>query len=103
VLSNQTFHPYTDLLLHDMGAALDDLYTEGTALTSEWRTPPLWGIGLAVDAQGGEMFLMHDGRASTFEEAIQLHGGEAANSKNKFFSLPNEIDKSRIIKFLESL
>lgn len=102
VLSNQTFHPYTDLLLHDMGAALDDLYTEGTALTSEWRTPPLWGIGLAVDAQGGEMFLMHDGRARTFEEAIILHGGEAANSEI-LFSFLNDTDKSRIIKFLESL
>ncbi len=102
VLSNQVIHPYTDLLLHDMGSGLDDRYTEGSALTSEWRTPPLWGIGLAVDAQGGEMFLMHDGRSKTFEEAIQIHGGEATNSKNNF-SLLNETDKSRLIKFLESL
>jgi len=102
VLSNQVFHPYTDLLLHDMGAGLDDQYTEGTALTSEWRTPPLWGIGLAVDAQGGEMFLMHDGRARTFEEAILLHEGEATRSNSNFFLL-NDTDKSRIIKFLDSL
>jgi CxxC motif-containing protein (DUF1111 family) len=63
VLSNKEFHPYTDLLLHDMGNELDDGYTEGYALTSEWRTPPLWGLGLSKDAQGGMYFLMHDGRA----------------------------------------
>ncbi len=53
VLSNQTFAPYTDLLLHDMGAGLDDGYMEGTAKTSEWRTPPLWGLGLSKNSQGG--------------------------------------------------
>src|SRR3954465_10735560 len=69
-LSYKEFHPYTDLLLHDMGPGLDDGYTEGTALTSEWRTAPLWGVGLAKRSQGGQLFLLHDGRAHSFEEAI---------------------------------
>lgn len=62
-LSNKTFYPYTDLLLHDMGPDLDDGYTEGSAKTIEWRTPALWGLGLSKFSQGGEYFLMHDGRA----------------------------------------
>ena len=101
-LSNKIFHPYTDLLLHDMGAGLDDGYTEGSAKTSEWRTPPLWGLGLSPRSQGGEFFLMHDGRAKSIEDAIQLHGGEAAGSKNKF-NLLSSAEKSALIKFLKSL
>lgn len=101
-LSNKTFHPYTDLLLHDMGPVLNDGYTEGTAKTSEWRTPPLWGLGLSPNSQGGQYFLLHDGRAKTIEEAIQLHGGEAAQSKNKFTQL-TAADKNALLKFLESL
>jgi CxxC motif-containing protein (DUF1111 family) len=101
-LSFKEFHPYTDLLLHDMGSGLDDGYTEGNALTSEWRTPPLWGLGLSPSAQGGQYFLMHDGRARSIEEAILLHGGEAENSKNQFLSL-SETEKADLIKFLESL
>ena len=62
-LSYKRFFPYTDLLLHDMGSGLDDGYTEGFAKTSEWRTPPLWGLGLSPNSQGGQYFLMHDGRA----------------------------------------
>ena len=102
VLSNKVIHPYTDLLLHDMGPQLDDGYTEGTALTSEWRTPPLWGLGLAADAQGGNVFLLHDGRAKSIEEAILFHGGESEPSKIKFVNL-SEDDKSRLKTFLESL
>ncbi len=102
VLSNKEFHPYTDLLLHDMGPGLDDGYTEGYALTSEWRTPPLWGLGLSKDAQGGVYFLMHDGRAMSIEEAILLHGGEAEQSKINYQQL-SEIEKQQLIKFLESL
>ena len=101
-LSNKTFFPYTDLLLHDMGAALNDGYTEGTALPAEWRTPPLWGLGLSKNSQGGQIFLMHDGRAGSTEEAILLHGGEASQNKNAFQQL-SPADKNRLITFLESL
>jgi CxxC motif-containing protein (DUF1111 family) len=101
-LSNKTFFPYSDFLLHDMGPQLDDGYTEGTATTSEWRTPPLWGLGLSKNSQGGKYFLLHDGRAKSIEEAIILHGGEAQQSKAAFQQL-NQADKVRLIKFLESL
>lgn len=101
-LSTKTFHPYTDLLLHDMGAALNDNYTEGSAKANEWRTPALWGLGLSPNSQGGQYFLLHDGRAKSIEQAIQFHGGEAANSKNKFIQL-TAAEKSALLKFLESL
>ena len=101
-LSNKTFHPYTDLLMHDMGPGLDDGYTEGTAQTNEWKTPALWGLGLSKDAQGGNYFLMHDGRAHSIEEAIAMHGGEGARSAKLFDALSEE-NKSFVIKFLESL
>jgi len=101
-LSDKIFHPYTDLLLHDMGTALDDGYAEGNAKTYEWRTPPLWGLGLSPNSQGGQFFLMHDGRAKSIEEAIQLHGGEATLSKNKFNQL-TAADKNALINFLKSL
>jgi len=101
-LSNKTFYPYTDLLLHDMGPGLDDGVTEGSAETYEWRTPPLWGLGLSPDSQGGQYFLMHDGRAGSIEEAILWHGGEAENSKNQFRSL-DPVDKAALIGFLESM
>lgn len=101
-LANKTFSPYTDLLLHDMGSGLNDGYTEGTALPSEWRTPPLWGLGLSENSQGGSYFLLHDGRARTVEEAILLHGGEAMQSRNAFQQL-NADDKAKLIKFLHSL
>lgn len=101
-LANQVFHPYTDLLLHDMGAGLDDNYTEGNAETAEWRTPPLWGLGLSKNSQGGSYFLLHDGRATSIESAILMHGGEAQNAANLFSNLSEE-DKKRLIQFLESL
>jgi CxxC motif-containing protein (DUF1111 family) len=101
-LSYQTFHPYSDFLLHDMGQSLDDGYPEGSAKGSEWRTPPLWGLGLAKDSQGGAMFLLHDGRASSIEDVLISHGGEAASRRTAFFNLP-ESQRSKIIKFLESL
>jgi CxxC motif-containing protein (DUF1111 family) len=101
-LSNKTFYPYTDLLLHDMGPLLDDGYTEGSALTSEWRTPPLWGLGLSKDSQGGKYFLLHDGRARSIEEAILLHGGEGVTSQENFQALPAD-EKKKLIRFLESL
>lgn len=101
-LSNQIFHPYTDLLLHDMGSGLDDGYTEGSARTYEWRTPALWGLGLSPNSQGGQYHLLHDGRAKSIEEAILMHGGEASRSKNEFGKL-SDADKKAILKFLASL
>ncbi len=101
-LDQAEFHPYTDLLLHDMGPALDDGYTEGIASTSEWRTPPLWGIGLAQDFQGGIPYYLHDGRATTLRQAIQYHGGEAAQSREAFDRL-SEAEQERLLRFLKSL
>lgn len=101
-LAYKTFHPYTDLLMHDMGPGLDDGYTEGVSQTYEWRTPPLWGLGLSKNSQGGTYFLLHDGRAHSIEEAILMHGGEATGSHNKYTSLAQS-DKDKLLKFLESL
>jgi CxxC motif-containing protein (DUF1111 family) len=101
-LSNKAFSPYTDLLLHDMGPGLDDGYTEGSATTAEWKTPPLWGLGLSKNSQGGQYFLLHDGRAKTIEEAIVQHGGEGSQSKTRFQQL-TAAEKAQLIKFLESL
>lgn len=101
-LSNKTFYPYTDMLLHDMGSALDDGYSEGTALTSEWRTPPLWGLGLQEQSQGGKMFLLHDGRATSIEEAIGYHGGEASSARANYYGLTQK-QKKQLITFLKSL
>ncbi len=101
-LANKEFYPYTDLLLHNMGSELDDGYTEGFALTNEWKTPALWGLGLSKNSQGGSYFLMHDGRAKSIEEAILLHGGEALQSKNSFMQF-SETEQQQLIKFLESL
>jgi len=102
VLSYKKIYPYTDLLLHEMGSELDDGYTEGFALTSEWKTPALWGLGLSQNSQGGSYFLLHDGRATSIEGAILLHGGEAQESKTKYTQL-SETEKQQLIKFLESL
>lgn len=101
-LSNRTFYPYTDLLLHDMGPGLDDNYTEGTAQTNEWKTPALWGLGLSKNSQGGSYFLMHDGRAYSIEQAILLHAGEATLSRTAYENL-SDVDKQKLIVFLESL
>jgi len=101
-LSYQTFNPYTDLLVHDMGPGLDDHYTEGDAKTSEWRTTPLWGLGLAPGVQGGDVYLMHDGRAHSITQAIQMHGGEAAASSARFGQL-SSAQQAAVIKFLQSL
>ncbi len=101
-LSFKKIAPYTDLLLHDMGDDLDDGYTEGIARSSEWRTPPLWGLGLSKNSQGGEYFLLHDGRAKSIEEAIEYHGGEGENAREEYRALSSS-EKQKIIKFLESL
>lgn len=101
-LNQVTFRPYTDLLLHDMGPDLDDGYTEGRALTSEWRTAPLWGIGLAAAAQGGSMHLLHDGRAKTIEAAVSFHGGEAAAARTWFNGL-SDTQRRQVVAYLKSL
>ncbi len=101
-LAHKEFHPYTDLLVHDMGPDLDDNYTEGSARSFEWRTPPLWGLGLSPDSQGKGYFLLHDGRAHSIEEAISFHGGEAEKARNNYNELSDD-DKKSLITFLESL
>ena len=101
-LSDKTFFPFSDFLLHDMGPELDDGYTEGSATTAEWRTPPLWGLGLSKNSQGKNYFLLHDGRAHSINEAIMLHGGEAAISKSAYTTLSDQ-EKQQLIAFLESL
>ena len=101
-LDQVTFHPYTDLLLHDMGPELDDGYTEGRALTSEWRTPPLWGLGLAETFQGGTGYFLHDGRAQSLPDAIEYHGGEGSASRTAFRRLTPD-EQNQVIRFLESL
>lgn len=101
-LHRQTIHPYSDLLLHDMGPSLDDVYTEGSAASYEWRTTPLWGFGLRRDAQGGQLYLLHDGRARSVSEAIEYHGGEAARARQGYRAL-SEHDRSALEAFLLSL
>ena len=100
-LRNQTIHPYTDLLLHDMGAGLADNMGEGNATGSQWRTSPLWSIGLTAGISGGEAYL-HDGRARTLEEAILWHGGEAQASEEAFRNM-SASDRAALIAFLKSL
>jgi CxxC motif-containing protein (DUF1111 family) len=100
-LHNQKIYPYTDLLLHDMGDGLADSRTEYLASGREWRTPPLWGIGLTETVNGSTYFL-HDGRARNLVEAILWHGGEAESSKEFFRKLPKQ-DRDALIAFLNSL
>ena len=100
-LSLQTIYPFTDLLLHDMGEGLADHRPDFLATGTEWRTPPLWGIGL-IKTVNKHTFLLHDGRARDFKEAILWHGGEAERSKEQFLKL-NKKERSQLIHFLESL
>lgn len=101
LLNGQEFYPYTDLLLHDMGDQLSDGRGEGEATGREWRTAPLWGIGLTRIVSGHTSFL-HDGRARTLLEAILWHGGEGAASRDRVSQLPAS-DRAALISFLESL
>jgi CxxC motif-containing protein (DUF1111 family) len=100
-LSNQTIQPYTDLLLHDMGEGLADHRPAFEAGGRDWRTPPLWGIGLVSKVNGHTLFL-HDGRARNLTEAVLWHGGEAETAREKFRNLPKP-DREALIAFLESL
>jgi CxxC motif-containing protein (DUF1111 family) len=101
-LNEKEFHPYTDLLLHDMGPLLQEGVTEGSAGNAEWRTPPLWGLGLSKESQGGTYFLLHDGRTQLLESAIAWHGGEAEESRKLFQALSAQ-EQNQILSFLQSL
>jgi len=119
-LRSQTIHPYTDLLLHDMGAGLADNLGEGIATGTEWRTAPLWGLGHAVNVMLGDakandeiskagdandinrIGFLHDGRARTIDEAIRWHGGEAENAKTAYEALSVQ-DEAALLDFLNSL
>jgi len=100
-LSRQTLHPYTDLLVHDMGEGLADGRPDFQADGREWRTPPLWGIGL-IEAINEHSYFLHDGRARNLTEAVLWHGGEALSSRQGFARLPAG-ERLALIRFLESL
>lgn len=100
-LRNQTIHPYSDLLLHDMGPDLADNYPQGVATQQEWRTAPLWGLGLLTSIDPNVRYL-HDGRARTLEEAILWHAGQASASRDRFKGFGAD-DRQKLIDFLRSL
>jgi CxxC motif-containing protein (DUF1111 family) len=100
-LNDQKVHIYSDLLLHDMGSLLADNRPDGQATGSEWRTAPLWGIGVQ-ETVSGHTYLLNDGRARNIEEAILWHGGEASGALNSFKNLPKE-KREKLITFINSL
>ena len=100
--SFQLIWPYTDLLLHDMGPGLADGRPESAADGNEWRTPPLWGLGLAETVGGGTAHYLHDGRARTILEAILWHGGEAEAAKKKVVAM-DRAERDALLVFLRSL
>lgn len=100
-VSNQTIHPYTDLLIHDMGDGLSDDRPDYLASGREWRTTPLWGIGL-TKVVNGHTFFLHDGRARSIAEAILWHGGEAEAARERFRTM-NAADRAALLAFLGSL
>ena len=100
-LDHQVIRPYTDLLLHDMGPGLADERPDFEASGSEWRTPPLWGIGLTETVNRHTRFL-HDGRARTLEEAILWHGGEAEEAQSRYRALSAR-ERAEVLAFLGSL
>lgn len=100
-VSGQTIYPYTDMLLHDMGEELSDGRPDFDASGSEWRTPPLWGLGLS-DVVGNRVVYLHDGRAETLEEALLWHGGEAETARAAFIALTADA-RAALLRFLMSL
>ena len=100
-LSNQRIHPYTDMLVHDMGAGLADNRPDFQATGSEWKTRALWGMGM-FEKTNGTPYYLHDGRARTIQEAILWHGGEAQRSRDQFVNL-SKADRGAVIAFLQSL
>lgn len=101
VLSGQRIAAYTDLLIHDMGEGLADGRPDWLANGNEWRTAPLWGLGLVQTVLPGASYL-HDGRARTLDEAILWHGGEAEDARERFRNAP-AADREALIAFLRSL
>lgn len=101
-VSGQEFHPFTDLLLHDMGPELADKRSEFSASGSEWRTTPLWGLGLHKFLSSKAPGFLHDGRARSVEEAILWHGGEGANARAAFKNLTGA-QRAQLLRFLDSL
>jgi CxxC motif-containing protein (DUF1111 family) len=99
--SQQTIWPYTDLLLHDMGPGLADNRPEGTAGGQDWRTPPLWGLGL-TQIVSDHTYLLHDGRARNVLEAILWHDGEAQGARERFARL-SAAERAALLAFLDSL
>jgi CxxC motif-containing protein (DUF1111 family) len=99
--SFQLIWPYSDLLLHDMGPGLADNRPEGRANGQEWRTAPLWGIGM-TETVSGHTYFLHDGRARSLLEAVLWHGGEAQAARDAVVEMPPE-DRAALIRFLESL
>lgn len=100
-LSGQTIWPYTDLLLHDMGSGLADGRPDFAASGSQWKTPPLWGIGL-INAVNGHTRLLHDGRANGVLEAVLWHGGEAQAAQQQVLTM-TQAQRAALVKFVESL
>ena len=100
-LADQRIRPYTDLLVHDLGRGLADDRPDGEASGREWRTPPLWGIGLVETVNGHTRFL-HDGRARNLLEAVLWHGGEATAARDRFADLSAD-ERAALLAFLESL
>lgn len=100
-LGSQVIHPYSDFLLHDMGPGLDDDYQSGLAMGCEWRTTPLWGIGLQ-ELVNGHTYFLHDGRARNLTEAIMWHDGEGAASRILFSRMTKD-DREALLTFLKSL
>jgi CxxC motif-containing protein (DUF1111 family) len=101
MLSNRRIQPYTDLLLHDMGPNLADGRPDFKASGSDWRTAPLWGIGMSKQVNGSTSFL-HDGRARNLTEAILWHGGEAQAARNAFAKLSKQ-ERDDLLTFLNAL
>ncbi|MEX0906844.1 MAG: di-heme oxidoredictase family protein, partial [Gemmatimonadota bacterium] len=100
-LADQPVRLYSDLLLHDMGDELADDRPDGDASGREWKTTPLWGLRVMRGFLNGDAFLLHDGRARSVEEAILLHGGEGAGSRQRFQAL-SEADRAALLDFVES-
>lgn len=100
-LAHQRIYPYTDLLLHDLGEELADHRPDFEATGTEWRTPPLWGIGL-IEGVNGHHQLLHDGRADGIDEAIRWHGGEALRARRAYEALP-EPDRAALVRFVNAI
>ena len=100
-LSNQRIWPYSDFLLHDMGEGLADHRPEGLADGQQWRTAPLWGVGL-TETVSGHTFFLHDGRARNVEEAILWHGGEAQRARDAYAALSAD-ERAALVAFVNSL